>query len=72
MCQGPGPLTHRIARERTRKGTDMDKIIIEPITSMKNAFSVAGQNVVITGGNRGLGRGIAQAFAECGANVAIL
>ena len=33
----------------------MDKIIIEPITSMKNAFSVAGQNVVITGGNRGLG-----------------
>lgn len=50
----------------------MDKIIIEPITSMKNAFSVAGQNVVITGGNRGLGRGIAQAFAECGANVAIL
>ena len=44
----------------------------QPITSMKNAFSVEGRNVVVTGGNRGLGRGIAQAFAECGANVAVL
>ena len=43
-----------------------------PITNMKNAYDVAGKNVVITGGNRVIGRGITQAFAESGANVVIL
>ncbi|HSW40791.1 MAG TPA: SDR family oxidoreductase [Acidobacteriota bacterium] len=43
-----------------------------PITSMKDAFSVKGLNVVVTGGNRGIGFGISLAFAQCGANVAIL
>jgi NAD(P)-dependent dehydrogenase (short-subunit alcohol dehydrogenase family) len=43
-----------------------------PIQSMKDAFSVKGQNVIITGGNRGIGFGISAAYAQSGANVAIV
>jgi len=42
------------------------------ITSMKDAFSVKGLNVLITGGNQGIGLGIADAFCQCGANIAIM
>ncbi|NLT14329.1 MAG: SDR family oxidoreductase [Clostridiales bacterium] len=44
----------------------------KPITDMTNAFSVKGLNVIVTGGNRGIGLGISTAFAQSGANVAIL
>jgi NAD(P)-dependent dehydrogenase (short-subunit alcohol dehydrogenase family) len=43
-----------------------------PISNMTDAFSVKGQNVIITGGNRGIGFGISAAYAQSGANVAIL
>ena len=46
--------------------------MIPAITSMKDAFSLQGMNAVITGGNRGLGFGIATAFAQSGANIAIV
>lgn len=49
-----------------------DVIKIPPIENMKGAFDVSGLNVVITGGNRGIGFGIATAFAQSGANVLIL
>ncbi|MDR2672736.1 MAG: SDR family oxidoreductase [Coriobacteriales bacterium] len=40
-----------------------------PITSLKDAFSVKGLNVLITGGTQGLGNAIADGYAELGANV---
>ncbi len=43
-----------------------------PITSMEGAFSVKGKNVVVTGGNRGIGLGISTAFDQSNANVIIL
>ena len=46
--------------------------MIEPVKDMDNAFSLKGKNAVITGGNRGIGLGIASAFAQQGADVAIL
>ncbi len=45
--------------------------MIKPIENMKDAFSLKGKNVIITGGNRGLGFGIASAMAQSGANIAI-
>ena len=46
--------------------------MINPITNMKDAFALNGQNVIVTGGNRGLGFAIADAMAQSGANIAIL
>ena len=42
------------------------------ISSMKDAFSVKGKNVFITGGHAGIGLGISRAFAELGANVIMM
>jgi len=39
---------------------------------MHDAFSVRGKNVIVTGGNRGIGFGVSTAYAQSGANVAIL
>ena len=42
------------------------------ISSMMDAFSAKGKNVLITGGHSGIGLGISRAFAEMGANVIMM
>lgn len=42
------------------------------ITSMENAYCLKGKNAIVTGGNKGIGLGIATAFAHQGANVIIM
>jgi len=46
--------------------------ITNPIDKIEGAFSVEGYKVVVTGGYSGIGFGIATAYAQAGADVAIL
>ena len=41
------------------------------IKTMKEAFSLEGKNTIVTGGAKGIGLGITEAYAQQGANVAI-
>jgi NAD(P)-dependent dehydrogenase (short-subunit alcohol dehydrogenase family) len=43
-----------------------------PVTDLRNVMDVSGRKVVVTGGSGGIGWGVAQAFAQRGADVAIL
>jgi NAD(P)-dependent dehydrogenase (short-subunit alcohol dehydrogenase family) len=43
-----------------------------PVSDLKNPMDVSGLKVVVTGGGGGIGYGVAQAFAQRGADVAIL
>ncbi|MDR2665061.1 MAG: SDR family oxidoreductase [Oscillospiraceae bacterium] len=42
------------------------------IKSMEKAFSLEGRHAIVTGANKGIGKGIAEALAQEGASVAIL
>lgn len=39
--------------------------------SVPGLFSLVGKTVVVTGGGKGIGRGISDAMARCGANVVV-
>jgi 2-deoxy-D-gluconate 3-dehydrogenase len=43
-----------------------------PASSILSKFDVTGKNIVITGGNGGLGLNFAQSLAELGANIAAI
>ena len=43
-----------------------------PVTDLLRVMDVTGLNVIVTGGGGGIGGGIAEAFAQRGANVAVL
>jgi NAD(P)-dependent dehydrogenase (short-subunit alcohol dehydrogenase family) len=49
----------------------MEPGIIFPINNMSEAFDIHGRNAIITGGNGGIGLGIARAMAQSGVNVAV-
>ena len=44
----------------------------KPITDLARVMDVSGRKVIVTGGSRGIGWGICRAFAQRGADVAIL
>lgn len=41
------------------------------VTTMKNSLDFSEKSIIVTGGARGIGRAVVQAFAEAGANVVI-
>lgn len=50
----------------------MNDMVVKEFTSVKDRFTLTGKKAIVTGGKGGIGRSTAMAFAELGADVAVV
>ncbi|KAL7551069.1 hypothetical protein ACHAWF_016801, partial [Thalassiosira exigua] len=65
----PNKQSQSLALKRPTNNSNGSQLLSSPIMASSTLFSVAGKNVLVTGGSRGIGLMIASTFVRHGANV---